>query len=363
MNAHAWIAMNRLRQARDTRSWWNKVFGNDMPAFTGFLRPCEALAGSDYYRPGCAVRMKIQKRAAGWWAIPSEEEWNAEPVANLPWSDVQAWEVDHALMRDCFRQALHLTPVPGDEDEDAQVQLLGRCPKSHMLVHLCWADQTDNAFRALVYLRSAADGGCVLFPARTEAIAAILQGRGINCLALSECLDFADGVWKADCDKCCPVPQRTTLPNQAPDTENALIPQLLRKVDEIPLRTAALIKCAPRGRYGTLGTVQEPDFTATANFTNLEWQGRSYVLRQRAAVIIETLYIAQKSYGLSGMHQEELFSQVFSSDKKRWPSSNARIQNFFRHGDAKRLWDDGFIDHDGKGNFHLTPKIHTKTHS
>ena len=59
------------------------------------------------------------------------------------------------------------------------------------------------------------------------------------------------------------------------------------------------------------------------------------------------------------MHQDEVFAQIYGADKKNWPSGKTRIQNFFRQNDAKRLWDDGCIVHDGKGNFHLNIKIHT----
>ena len=85
------------------------------------------------------------------------------------------------------------------------------------------------------------------------------------------------------------------------------------------------------------------------------------MIRQTAAVIIETLYIAQKTLDLPGLGQEEVFAQVYGADKKKWPSAGVRIQHFFRTGDAKRLWDDGCIGHDGKGNYHLNVKILTHT--
>ena len=136
---------------------------------------------------------------------------------------------------------------------------------------------------------------------------------------------------------------------------------IIEKVEAQPLKTAALLRGTIKQRLGTLGTVVEEDFTASPHFTNLTWRGNQYVLRQTAAVIIETLYIAQKYYGIPGFHQEEVFAQVYGSNKKDWPSGKTRIQNFFRTGDAKRLWDDGLIDHDSKGNFRLNLKIHTHT--
>ena len=138
-----------------------------------------------------------------------------------------------------------------------------------------------------------------------------------------------------------------------------LIPKILEKVDGTPFSTAALLKGSIRQKLGTLGTVSEDGFSASAHFTNISWGGKQYVIRQTAAVIVETLFIGQKTFGLPGMHQEEVFAQVYTTDKKKWPSGKTRIQNFFRKGDAKRLWDDGLIGHDGKGSFHLNIKIHT----
>lgn len=137
--------------------------------------------------------------------------------------------------------------------------------------------------------------------------------------------------------------------------------RIIETVEAQPLKTAALLRGTIKQRLGTLGTVIEEDFTASPHFTNLTWRGKQYVLRGTAAVIIETLYIAQKHYAIPGFHQEEVFAQVYGSNKKDWPSSNTRIQNFFRKGDAKHLWDDGLIGHDGKGNFHLNLMIHTST--
>jgi hypothetical protein len=157
------------------------------------------------------------------------------------------------------------------------------------------------------------------------------------------------------------VGKKTTLVEQIKNNTD-LIPTVLQKVDEGPLRTAALLKGTVRQKLGTFGTVEETGFTASAHFTNLTWNDKRYVIRRTAAVIVETLFIAQKSFGLPGLHQDEVFAQVYTADKKKWPSGNARIQNFFRTKDAKRLWDDGFIVHDGKGNFRLNINIHTYTH-
>jgi hypothetical protein len=138
-----------------------------------------------------------------------------------------------------------------------------------------------------------------------------------------------------------------------------LLPGILDKVESTPLRTAVLLKEGSRQKLRVFGTVVEDGFSASAHFTNLTWGDKQYVIRRSAAMIIQALYMVLKSYGLPGFTQDEVFAQVYGSDRRNWPSGNVRIQNFFRRGDAKRLWDDGLIAHDGKGNFHLNVKIHT----
>jgi hypothetical protein len=119
------------------------------------------------------------------------------------------------------------------------------------------------------------------------------------------------------------------------------------------------LKESSRKKLKVYGTVVEDGFSASAHFTNLTWGDKHYVIRRSAAMIVQVLYMVLKCYGLPGFTQNEVFAQVYGSDKKNWPSADVRIQNFFRRGDAKRLWDDGLVGHDGKGNFHLNIKIHT----
>jgi hypothetical protein len=144
--------------------------------------------------------------------------------------------------------------------------------------------------------------------------------------------------------------------------QTELLPGILDKVEATPQRTVTLLEVQGRQKVGPSGNVVEEAFTASAHFTNLCWEGRQYVLRGKAAAIIEALYLARKVYELPGFQQDEVFGQIYGGDKKKWPAGNARIQNFFRLGDAKRLWDDGFVRHDGRGNFWLDVKIHTNTH-
>ena len=138
-----------------------------------------------------------------------------------------------------------------------------------------------------------------------------------------------------------------------------LLPGILDKVEATPQRTAGLLGGHGRRKFHTFGNVVEEGFSASAHFTNLCWGDKRYVIRRCAAVIVEALYIVLRVYDLPGLGQNEVFAQVYGADKKKWPSGNARIQNFFRRGDAKRLWDDGLIGHDGKGNFHLNLKERT----
>ncbi len=134
-----------------------------------------------------------------------------------------------------------------------------------------------------------------------------------------------------------------------------------KSIDDIPRTTTALLQGTVKKRLGKLGIVHEENFTASPHFASISWRGCSYILGKNAAIIIEALYIIQKYHELPSYNQNELFAQIYGSNKKNWPSTGARIQNFFRTGDAKRLWKDGFIAHNGKGSFFITGKIHTHT--
>lgn len=124
-------------------------------------------------------------------------------------------------------------------------------------------------------------------------------------------------------------------------------------IHEIPRRTVALFSGATKKRMKAAGAVVEKAFTASQHYRSINWQGRTYTLVPNAAKIIEALHDAHRSVELPSLHQKEILSRAFGSVQKNWPSRSPRVQNFFRTGDAKRLWDDGFIDHDSKGNFWL----------
>lgn len=141
------------------------------------------------------------------------------------------------------------------------------------------------------------------------------------------------------------------------------IPELIEKVERTPQKTVAMLSGASKRRMKAAGAVVEEHFTASQHYRNINWQGRMYMLVPNAAKIVEALHDAHRSLGLPGLHQKEIFSRAFGSDQKKWPSRSSRVQNFFRTGDAKRLWDDGFIEHDSKGNFWLNKADATRTES
>lgn len=132
-----------------------------------------------------------------------------------------------------------------------------------------------------------------------------------------------------------------------------LIPSLVHKVDRTPQKTVAMISGATRKRMRATGAVVEDDFKASQQYRNINWQGRSYRLNPNAARIVEALHDAHRTIGLPSLHQEEIFSRAFGSDRRKWPSRHPRVQNFFRTGDGGRLWRDGLFGHDQKGNFWL----------
>jgi len=132
-----------------------------------------------------------------------------------------------------------------------------------------------------------------------------------------------------------------------------LIPSLTEKVDRTPQNTVALLSGATKKRMRAAGAVVEKTFTASHHYRSINWQGRTYTLEINAAKIVEALHDAHSSLGQASLHQKEIISRAYGSYLNKWPSRSSRVQNFFRTGDAKRLWDDGFIDHDCKGNFWL----------
>lgn len=109
--------------------------------------------------------------------------------------------------------------------------------------------------------------------------------------------------------------------------------------------------------------IKEKEFIASEEFSSLNWiaQKKQYLIKGKAKIILEELYRAQKA-GLPGLHQRELASAIYSYNEYKWRKGRVRVQYFFRTSDAKRLWRDGFITHDGKGIFHLNTPIRIDTH-
>lgn len=185
-----------------------------------------------------------------------------------------------------------------------------------------------------------------------------LQDRRMIPLYLSFLVEpMKDGIFKAK--KTLSQVLRNYAPWPEPGTSSVpqnkrMLETILDEVKATPQKTAALFTYGKKRKMRVTGVVTENGFSASAHYTHINWETRTYKLSKGAARIIEALHIAHRSLGLPGMNQQEVFSQVYGSDKKSWPSGKTRIQNFFRTGDAKRLWDDGFISHDNKGNFRLS---------
>lgn len=141
--------------------------------------------------------------------------------------------------------------------------------------------------------------------------------------------------------------------NQTDPEVTSMIQQLRDDVRQIPRRTSNLLSGSAKRRLRIPGVVTEDGFSASAHFRNIHWRGRKYTLEKTAAIIIETLYIASRNMQLPGLTNDEIFAQAYGSDVSKWPAKDARVQDYFRKGDAKRLQDDGFIYHNGKANFFL----------
>lgn len=101
------------------------------------------------------------------------------------------------------------------------------------------------------------------------------------------------------------------------------------------------------------GDARGDGFVASPNYANVVWRGRTYLLGKGAARIVGALHAAQRDRKLPGLHQDELLEEIYGSDKRKWPSRETRVRNFFRSGGAKALWVDGCVAHDGRGHFRL----------
>jgi hypothetical protein len=132
------------------------------------------------------------------------------------------------------------------------------------------------------------------------------------------------------------------------------------KLDAIPTQTAALMGNPPARKRRHLGEIIEPGFTASSGFRLIHFSGESYRLGKKAAAVILYIYHQMKELRWKKVPEEDILEEVYGSDRKKWPKNkNARVAKLFRSGDAKRLYDVGFIVPDGEGFFSLNPKMHT----
>ena len=137
-----------------------------------------------------------------------------------------------------------------------------------------------------------------------------------------------------------------------------LIPELIEKVDKTPTRTAVLIGGPAKRNRHISSSIVEDGFSASADFSVVHFDGDTFALGKKAAVALLAIYHQMKELGWKKVPQNDIFEEIYGDNRKKWPKNLPRLQSLFRTGDAKRLWDAGFIDHDHDGNFFLTPKIH-----
>ncbi len=181
-------------------------------------------------------------------------------------------------------------------------------------------------------------------------------------LGILACPKTGDDYWVVSDFEQCEVEPISGNDHYSKTEVRETLDSLFQLMKHVPRETARLLKGSIRQKFGSFGTVDEGEFRSSSLFRNISWCDNQYTISKNAAQIIETLYIAHRSHKLPSLSQNEVFVQIFTADTKKWPAGKPRIQNYFRSGDAKRLWDDGFIGHDNKGNFHLNIKIHTDTH-
>ena len=136
------------------------------------------------------------------------------------------------------------------------------------------------------------------------------------------------------------------------------IKNLFDAVETIPRRTAMLTTTGPKRKQRRGGDIIEKHFTAHDAFSVVHFMDQTFTLAENPAAALMFIYHQMKEYGLSKVPTSSIFEEVYGSDKKSWPK-NPRMQSIFQSGDAKRLWDVGFVGHDNKGNFHLPALYNT----
>ena len=136
------------------------------------------------------------------------------------------------------------------------------------------------------------------------------------------------------------------------------IKNLFDAVETIPRRTAMLTTTGPKRKQRRGGDIIEKLFTAHDAFSVVHFMDQTFTLAENPAAALMFIYHQMKEYGLSKVPTSSIFEEVYGSDKKSWPK-NPRMQSIFQSGDAKRLWDVGFVGNDNKGNFHLPALYNT----
>ncbi len=111
---------------------------------------------------------------------------------------------------------------------------------------------------------------------------------------------------------------------------------------------------------GLKNTIVESDFCASGGFKRITWKDTSYNIPPNAAKILGVLYYVHKDYHWESYPAAEILNEVLGTDKSKWRSRGTRIVNYFRNGDAGRIWKDKFIDHDENGNYFLSIDLRLK---
>lgn len=366
-----WTSLDSLSSQAGVLADWRREMGADFDAARGYLQPTGELSTSFpcTHQPPCGCYHEVNPHAQGDLVAACRCADGDCPPIRLEPTDLIVHALNTRKLGDSIRFALGFEPAPTGSAHDLRnVLRIGTygalctpvffyCPHDEAAllgeiadlwnpgaVPFIFVTPTRDCYSATVEAAIHRSSSLLISCSATLAVEAGGNLRVIRPVG-PLLQDFAN--------------RRAEGPGLEALTKHAAL--IIEKIEAQPMKTAALLRGTIKQRLGTLGAVVEADFTASPHFTNLTWRGNQYVLRGTAAVIIESLYIALKHYGIPGFRQDEVFGQVYGSNKKNWSSSHARIQNFFRTGDAKRLWDDGLIDHDGKGNFHLNLKIHTST--
>ncbi len=361
MQPDFWNAIRRLGMAGADRAAWSREAGDDydllephlavIPGREAICSPCRQCGDIRFY----------SNADEGMWILePRDHCSSCEPEIITSRQEMDVLQLNRRGLAQAISGPLKFIASGHTGDGFSRIMLIGLWSRS----------VTPTRVELLFPTAIGAEHFDALFPEESKNRRIVLhlgldvenllklQDRNVIAVNLPEMLSPLPHGAFAPRQSITEVLARAGMPIQKADDSNPDIAEALRdlrdEVREAPRRTASLLSGSDKKRIRLKHQVSEDDFVANSRFRNINWQGRSYHLGKVQASIVQHLYNANRAHALSGMSKDELFAEVFQTkDKRKWSSTETRVQNYFRYGDAKRLWDDGLIGHNKRGNYFL----------